>query len=39
VRKWWTPLILFSVGAYAISWLIWFPQVAEAKGWIEAVGS
>lgn len=35
MKKWWTPLIAFSVMAWGISWLIWLPQVAEARGWID----
>lgn len=35
MRRWWTPLVVFTVLAYAISWLIWFPQVAEARGWLD----
>jgi membrane protease YdiL (CAAX protease family) len=34
-NRWVRPLVVFTALAWGISWMIWFPQVAEAKGWIE----
>jgi membrane protease YdiL (CAAX protease family) len=33
------PLIVFTALAWGMSWLIWLPQVAEARGWIDGSAS
>lgn len=34
--RWTVSLFVFVGLAYAVSWLIWLPQLAEARGWTDA---
>ncbi len=35
LNRWMIPLFVFTALAYAVSWLIWLPQLAAAQGWID----
>ncbi|MDH5294194.1 MAG: CPBP family intramembrane metalloprotease, partial [Acidimicrobiia bacterium] len=38
-NRWISPLVAFTALAWGLSWVIWLPQIAEAKGWIEGPAS